>query len=133
MAFDPTRLLILVDELSVLQDRVRAAKQTGDWLAVERELSDGYALMGVARRRLGIEAPAVVRKHLGHGDLVRALAELLAQESDLLRLEGDPDSAATSARWTLQLLLHGAPPGDYSALTRPLLALAERRPPPEPL
>ena len=72
-------------------------------------------------------------RRLRHIELVRSLAELLAHEADLLRLEGDRDSSGASARWTLSMLLHGALPGDYSTLTRALLALAEGQPPPEPL
>ena len=112
---------------------VRVLKAAGDFGATQAELDQGYALLNLNRRTLHSTEIAEIYRTLPDLELVRWVVELLAHEADLLRLLGDADSAAASARWTLSMLLHGAPPGDYSTLMRALLALAERQTPPEPL
>ncbi|MBS2024404.1 MAG: hypothetical protein JST92_18545 [Deltaproteobacteria bacterium] len=130
---DRARLLQTVEEASMLLDRVRSMKDERRYADAARELSSGYPLLGLTRRSMQLSDPIQVPGELTHPELIRALGELLANEADLLRLEGDHDSSVATARWTLALLLRGAPPGDYSTLTRALLALAEGQPPPEPL
>lgn len=123
----------VLHQLGGLLAGARALKAAQRYDDASRELAAGYALLGVERRTLQLADPGEAQRELVDPTLVRPLAELLAHEADLLRLEGDTDSAAASSRWALSVLLRGAPPGDYSSLMRALLAMAERRPPPEPL
>jgi hypothetical protein len=56
---------------------------------------------------------------------VRAFAELMAEEAELLRLQGDAPSAVATARWTARIIESAKLEAEVGALLARLRALSD--------
>ena len=121
---DSAQVLRSLEEADALIERAERLINEERYREAGETLGSGYRLFGLDSRKLHAEDPRRVHRHLQAPEQMRGLAGLLAAAADLLRRGGDFDAAASTAKWTLSALLHGSPPGDYSAMTSRLIALA---------
>lgn len=92
-------------ELLVALGPLRRSKK---YEAVSALLGDAYrGLFGLDRRFLQMMQPAQVAAILGGPEKLTAFAQLIAEEADLLRVQGDVESTAAMARWVVRILEEG--------------------------
>ncbi len=104
-------ILRIIQQLAALVARVLKLKKERKYGEAEQLVAEAYrGLFGLDRRFLQLMQPAHVAQALGAPQKVKAFVELMAEEADLLRLRGDPQSAAASARWALEIFRAGNVP-----------------------
>jgi len=105
MALADQLLARMEKDLAALLASARELMQRRQFAEASRLLGDGYRqLFGLDRRFLQMMRPEEVAPILGQPQRLRAFAELMAEEADLLRLQNDVQSAAATAGWTARIL-----------------------------
>jgi hypothetical protein len=105
MSVERDLLARMQQQLTATLAEVRIFLERRQFAEASRLLGDSYsALFGVDRRFLQMMNPPQVVIVLGSPEKARAFAELMAEEAELLRLQGDAPSASATARWTAQIL-----------------------------
>lgn len=108
MAIQDQLLARMEQDLVTLIVNARSLMQRGQFAEASKLLGDGYRqLFGLDRRFLQMMRPEEVAPILGQPLKVRAFAEMMAEEAELLRLQKDPESAAATASWTARVLVAG--------------------------
>ena len=98
-------VLRLVQKAALLLARIlrlRGERHDGDALRAA-EMAYGE-LFGIDRRFLQFLTPAMLADRLGHPRVAQAFCELMAEEADLRKLQGDPVTASVLAQQALALL-----------------------------
>src|SRR5690349_4867693 len=100
MALSSDLLARALERLSALLAEARSAKSRRQFAHASRALGDAWkSVFSLERRYLQMMQPGEVVTMLANPAKVRGLAEVLAEEADLLRLQGDLQSAAATAKW----------------------------------
>lgn len=106
--FERDLLLRMHKQLGELLAKLGPLKQGRSFAAASALLGDAYrGLFGLDRRFLQMMQPAQVAAILGSAEKLVAFAQLIAEEADLLRLQGDAESTAAMARWMVRILEEG--------------------------
>ena len=98
--------------LSSTRERLRRAglrpapgAEGGAAAGAQRAAEMAYGeLFGIDRRFLQFLTPAMLADRLGHPRVAQAFCELMAEEADLRKLQGDPVTASVLAQQALALL-----------------------------
>src|SRR5438105_1217747 len=105
MSVEQDLLARMLRELNVLLAAVRGLVDRRQFAEASQRLGDAYrTLFGLDRRFLQMMQPAQVSAILVRHEKLRAFAQLMAEEANLLRLQGDASSAAATARWAVQII-----------------------------
>ena len=109
----------LLQQLSELLDQVQTLKRGQLFAPAGDLIASAYRrLFGLDHRLLHTMHPDQVAALLVNKDKAWAFGQLLSEEADLLLLEGDSQSAAATATWTLALLSSARVPEDQELLGR---------------
>ncbi len=99
MSIERDLLARMQQKLTATLAQVRTLLERRQFADASRLLGDSYnALFGLDRRFLQMMKPPQVVTVLDSLEKVRAFAELMAEEAELLRLQGDAPSAVATAR-----------------------------------
>ncbi len=105
MALADDMLARLLQQKDALLAQARALIERRQFGEASRILGDAYkTLFGVDRRFLQMMQPREAAGLFLERRKVLAFAELMAEEAALLTVQGDPESAAATARWTVRIL-----------------------------
>ena len=119
MALEDELLARMQADLAALIGRARDLISKRQFATASRLLGDGYRrLFGLDRRFLQMMQPQQVSGILGRSEKVTAFAKLMAEEADLLRVQGDVQSASATAKWTVRILESAKQTGDATLLAR---------------
>jgi hypothetical protein len=122
MSIEQDLLARMLEQLKELLVKVRTLREKRQFADASRLVGDSYkSLFGLDRRFLQMMEPAQVAGILGRPEKLRAFAQVMAEEADLLRQQGDVASAAAGARWTVGIVEAGKLPQDELG-TRTLMA-----------
>ncbi len=126
MSIERDLLARMQQKLAATLAQVRPFLERRQFPEASRLLGDSYhALFGLDRRFLQMMKPPQVVTVLGSLAKVRAFAELMAEEAELLRLQGDAPSAVATARWTAQIIESAKLEAEVGALLTRLRALSD--------
>lgn len=99
---------LLAQTLEQLRDRLQRARallSRRQFAEASRLLGEAYRpAFGLDRRFLQMMQPSQVAQILGRKEKVLGFAELMAEEAELLRAQGDSESASATARWALVIV-----------------------------
>lgn len=105
MGVESDLLARMLQRLAEVLASAREAKNRRLFAEASRLLGDAWKnVFGLDRRFLQMMQPAQVTTILGSPARLRGLVELLFEEADLLRLQGDFESAAATARWAVRIV-----------------------------
>lgn len=105
MALEDQLLARMEQDLLTLLTSARSLMQRRQFAEASKLIGDGYRqLFGLDRRFLQMMRPEEAAGILERPEKLRAFGQLMAEESDLLRLQQDLVSAAASAKWTVHIL-----------------------------
>jgi hypothetical protein len=126
MSVERDLLARMHQQLAATLAQVRTFLERRQFPEASRLLGDSYhSLFGLDRRFLQMMKPAQVVTVIGSPEKARAFAELMAEEAELLRLQGDASSASATARWTAQIIETGKMEEEVGALLARLRALSD--------
>jgi hypothetical protein len=126
MSIERDLLARMQQKLTATLAQVRTLLERRQFADASRLLGDSYyALFGLDRRFLQMMKPPQVVTVMGSLEKVRAFAELMAEEAELLRLQGDAPSAVATARWTAQIIESAKLEAEVGALLARLRALSD--------
>ena len=119
MALEDELLARMQADLAAMIGRARELISKRQFATASRLLGDSYRrLFGLDRRFLQMMQPQQVSGILGRPEKVTAFAKLMAEEADLLRVQGDVQSASATAKWTVKILESAKQTGDATLLAR---------------
>ena len=105
MSLADDMLARLLQQKDALLTQARGLVERRQFGEASRLLGSAYkSLFGIDRRFLQMMQPREAAGLFRERAKVFAFAELMAEEAALLTGQGDPDSAAATARWTVRIL-----------------------------